>query len=85
MWLLGRILPLIIGDYVPDDDEHWENFLLLMEITDHLFAPCVTSDQASYLACLINDHHEAFKELYPSNNIIPKQHFMLHVPRLMIL
>ena len=22
MWLLGRVLPLIIGDYVPDDDEH---------------------------------------------------------------
>lgn len=35
----GRILPLHIADQVPDDDEHWENFLLLMEIVNHLFLP----------------------------------------------
>ena len=25
MWCLGRYLPLLIGDLIPDDDEHWEN------------------------------------------------------------
>ena len=39
MWLLGRILPVLVGDRVPDDDERWHNFLVLMEIVDHLFCP----------------------------------------------
>lgn len=41
MWLFGRVLPLAVGDHVPDDDEHWQNFLILMKIVDHLFSPQV--------------------------------------------
>ena len=48
MWLLGRILSVLVGDHVPDDDEHWHNFLVMMEIVDHLFCPQVTEDQAAY-------------------------------------
>ena len=32
MWLFGRVLPLLIGDRVPEDDEHWSNYLRMMEI-----------------------------------------------------
>ena len=39
MWLFGRILPLLIGDKVPDDDAKWRLFLNLMEIVDYLFSP----------------------------------------------
>ena len=39
--LFGRILPLLVGDRVPDDDERWLNFLCLLEIVDHLFSPQV--------------------------------------------
>ena len=39
MWLLGRILPLIIGEHVPEDDERWMLFLRLMVIVNILFAP----------------------------------------------
>lgn len=27
------------------------------------------------------EHHKLFKELYPSNNLLPKHHFMVHYPR----
>jgi len=37
MWLLGRIFPLIIGDCVAEDDDHWLLFLQMMEIVDLLF------------------------------------------------
>ena len=84
MWLFGRILPMLVADHVPDDDEHWQNFLVLMEIVDHLFCPQVTEDQAAYVATLISDHHHDFCELYPDHSIIPKMHFMVHMPRLMI-
>ena len=35
MWFLAKILPLVIGDLVPDD-KRWLNFLLMMEIVDRL-------------------------------------------------
>ena len=84
LWLLGHLLPLIIGDLVPNDDEHWELFLQMMDIVDILFSPNSTEDHASYVAVLINDHHKDFCRLYPHHSIIPKQHFMVHMPRLMI-
>ena len=82
MWLLGRILPLVIGDLVPEDDERWLNYLLLMKIVDLLFSPTISEDNAVYLASLISDHHEQFTQLYPSSSVIPKMHFMVHMPRL---
>ncbi len=81
MWLLGRILPLIIGDLVPQEDQKWENYILLMDIVDILFAPKISTDHTSYLARLINEHHNKFKVLYPDDSIIPKMHFMIHMPR----
>ena len=50
MWLLGRVLPLIIGDCIPDDDKHWLLFLRLMVIVDLLFAPSIPQDYVSYLS-----------------------------------
>ena len=84
MWLLGQILPLLVGDFVDDDDEHWMLFLQLMDIVDLLFCPKTTKDHAAYLATLISDHHSNFCRLYPTKSVIPKMHFMIHMPRLMI-
>lgn len=84
MWLLGRLLPLVIADLVPSDDEYWELFLQLMEIVDILFSPNTTEDHASYVGILINDHHKDFCRLYHGHSVIPKMHFMVHLPRLMI-
>ena len=82
MWLLGRILPLVIADKVPNDDDCWENNLRMMDIVDHLFCPRVHGDDMAYLQAVINDHHREFRSLYPNSTIIPKMHFMLHMPHL---
>jgi len=84
MWLLGRILPIVVGEHVPEDDEQWLLFLQLMDIVDLLFSPKTTEDHAVYLISLINDHHQTFSELYPDASILPKHHFFLHMPRLMM-
>ena len=60
LWLLGHLLPLMIGYLVPNDDEHWELFLQMMDIVDILFSPNSTEDHVSYVAVLINDHHKDF-------------------------
>ena len=32
MWIFSTLLPLMIGDLVPEDDQKWECFLLLLDI-----------------------------------------------------
>jgi len=78
------VLPLIIGDFVLEDDQHWELFLQLMDIVDILFSPTTSTDFAAYVLTLINDHHNEFRKLYPEHSVIPKMHFMVHMPRLMM-
>lgn len=80
MWCLGRFLPLLIGDYVPHDDEHWALYNQLLQIMDIVLAPLVTRNQLGYLQVIINDHHESFKLLYPEASIIPKMHYLIHFP-----
>jgi len=84
MWFMGRVLPLIIGDLVPDDDERWLNFSLMMDIVDLLFAPVISDDKVAYLSVLISDHHSTFVDLYPEHSVIPKMHFMVHMPCLIL-
>ena len=33
MWCLARLLPLMIGEYVPVSEPHWENYTLMFQIT----------------------------------------------------
>lgn len=80
MWCLARLLPMMIGDKVPHDDEHWKNFTLLLTILDYVFAPVISTDCVAHLKELICEHHQAFKELYPTCSIIPKMHYMIHYP-----
>ena len=53
LWCLGRYLPLLIGDLVAEGNEYWECFMLLLEIVDILFAPCISEGQIAHLRLLI--------------------------------
>ena len=53
MWLLGQILPGMIGHYISQDDEHWLNFLVLLQIMDYLLCLLITTDEVAYLQLLI--------------------------------
>lgn len=55
-----------------------------MDIVDQLFCPKITEDDATYVAWLTSDHHQKIYKLYPEESVIPKMHFMVHMPRLMI-
>ena len=84
MWTLARFLPLIIGHLIPEHDEHWENFLCLLDIMDILFAHNVASDVCGYLEVLISEHHATFLDLYPHASITMKMHSLIHMPRLIL-
>ena len=82
MWLLGHILPAMVGCRVPEDDGKWENVMLLLRITSYLFSSKLTSDESDYLGILIEEHHTTFRNLYPKQSVTPKFHYMVHMPRL---
>ena len=83
MWCLLRLLPLIIGDLVPEDCKYWLNFLKLLKIVDIIFALETTNGLAGYLAELIEDHHTTLTQLY-ARPVTPKFHYMLHMPQWII-
>ena len=85
MWCLGRFLPMIIGEWIPKENENWVEFLLMLDIVDILFSPELHPEDIAKLALLINDHHRDFKVLYPLSSFLPKMHYMLHMPRLIKL
>lgn len=74
----------MIGDSVPEGDPNWDNFLLLLSIADYILSPIVSRSIATLLTTLIEDYLESFKELYPECPIIPKQHYLVHVPQWML-
>ena len=85
MWTFARFLPLIMAHLIEEDNEYWLNFLRLLDIIDILFAPVVSRETCAYLETLISDHHLSFRNLYPSVNITPKMHGMVHMPRLILM
>ena len=81
IWTLARCLPVMIGDHIPQGEVHWEHFLQLLEILEIVFSSVVSQNTAAYLQVLIESNLTSFKELYRSVTVIPKMHYLLHVPR----
>ena len=79
-WVLGRLLPVMIGHLVPLEDPYWEHFLQLLDIMELMFAPLVRHDTPAYLQVLVEENLTEFTNLYPSHPIIPKMHYLIHVP-----
>lgn len=84
MWNFSIYLPLMIGDKVPEGDRMWECFLLLLEITKYTTARVTSKASSQYVCALIDQHHRDFKTCYPHQTFIPKSHYMVHFPRLML-
>ena len=45
-----------------------------------MFAPVLSVQSVLRLKQMIEQHLKQFKQLFPENNVIPKQHYMLHLP-----
>lgn len=83
MWCFLRNLPLLIGHRIPWDNDYWK--LLLLDITDIVFAPAITPNLCSYLSRLVEEHHDSFKTLFGNETrLIPKHHFLVHYASCMI-
>lgn len=80
-WCLLRNMPLLFGDLIQTGDKYWHLLLLLLQIVNIVFSPVLSEGMTTYLKHLIIDHHQLFKHLFPTINLLPKHHFMIHYPR----
>lgn len=84
-WALLRLLPLIIGPLIPEDEPTWQLLLDLKDIVELLAAPILSDESISYLDCKIHEHRQRYLELFPDNRLFPKLHFLEHFPVLIRL
>src|SRR5258705_13593725 len=82
MWYMIRNIGAIIGDHVPEGDEHWLLVLTLLQCLDIVFAPVITLQDTILLKHKIKSHHQLFLILFPVRGLWPNMHFMTHYPRL---
>ena len=77
-WLLARILLYLVAHDIPDEDDHWKCYLMLLKIIDIALGPIISRDVCGLLKVLIKEHHMMFVELYPDWTVTPKMHYMTH-------
>ena len=77
---LSQFFPLLAGDLIPFEDEHFVSFLLLLRICTIALSPICTHDTVMYLRVLIEEKLSMFQKQYPQLNLIPKFHYMVHYP-----
>ena len=83
-WALGHFLPIMVACKIPEDDEFWQHYLTTLQIANYILAPEVLPEEVAHLKVLLTEHHTTFVRLYPGASVIPKMHYLLHVPRLML-
>lgn len=83
-WTLGRLLPVMVDDRVPEDEEFRQHFLTTLQIAAYVLSPEILPEEVSHLNVILTENHTAFVRLYPNASFIPKMHFLLHVPHLIL-
>jgi len=71
--------PLMVGDLVPENDEVWSFFLILLQINDQLLSYTFNTNSIKYLKQLISTHNKQYTILF-NDTLKPKHHFLIHYP-----
>lgn len=77
MLILLKILPFLFNGV---DNEYTRFIIKLIQIVKTVLAPIISLQSVFLLKEMIQQHLCQFKQLFPENNIIPKQHYLLHLP-----
>lgn len=82
---LLRLLPLIIGNAVPEEDGIWTVLMDLKEVVELSLSSEFTEESIQYLQSKIQDHRQMLKEAFPDFKLRPKHHYIEHYPDLIRL
>ena len=81
MFALSHTLPFFINEWIIDvDDEHLLLHTLFLQIINMCSSYEIHRESLDVLARMIEIFISRFNKLYP-NNLVPKFHFLIHVPR----
>jgi len=80
-----KVLPFILEHFVDTEDDVFYQFLIeLSSITTMLYDVVISGGTRGYLASVIKNHLENFKSLFVESNPIPKHHYLLEFPDLIL-
>lgn len=81
-WCLLRLLPLMIGAKIPEEDLTWQLLLSLRDVVSLVMSPTHTDESIGFLDSLIAEHRERFCSVFPQERLISTHHFVEHYPQL---
>ena len=73
-WAFTRLLPLIIGHKVDNDDSVWLMLMELKDIVELAVASVHTEESVELLQMKIVDHRKLFSTGFPNEKLKPKHH-----------
>ena len=70
-------IPVLIGEFVPEDCQHWRLVLLLREIALITSAKKICTSSLDYLDSVVSEHNQLYLDLF-KDPLKPKFHYLLH-------
>ncbi|KAL2082779.1 hypothetical protein ACEWY4_022597 [Coilia grayii] len=81
-WALIRLLPLMVGGMVPEDEKAWQLLMDLKDIVELVVSSRLSEESLCYLESKISDHRQLFTDVFPNERFLPKHHYLEHYPNL---
>ncbi len=81
-WALLRLLPLMIGFDIPENDPSWEILMLLKDILELVTSFRFTEETIDFLGDKISEHRGLLLTAFPHFALRPKHHYIEHYPQL---
>lgn len=79
MMTFVHFFSIMVGEFVPENDEVWQFYLTLVKIIDMLLSYKFTESKIEYLKQLIHQHNSMYIRLF-NDTLKPKHHFLTHYP-----
>ena len=80
--LFLRLLPFFLAPMVDTNDSHFLFLIELIQMVQLIYSPVIKLDTLQCLKQMISEHLVKFSELFPDKNILPKQHYLIHIPEM---
>ena len=82
MLIFIRHFGILVGDLVPENDSAWQIYIILRQILALVMSPSIQIECSIILRDLIKEHHVLVRNVL-KRHLKPKDHFMIHLPRVM--
>ena len=56
----------------------------LIKILQIIYAPVISKSTIYHLRRYIEEHLKEFRRIFPDESILPKQHYLIHIPRMIV-